>query len=197
VAAPHHAAGEAGPARRAELLSVVRGRSTIAPAPGDRRFDDSTWRDSALYRRLMQGHLALARESHRLAGELGLAPRDEARARMALGIVADTLAPTNTLLGNPAASKRTLETSGRNLASGVLNLVKDWRHNGGLPAMVDVSKFKVGGNLAVTAGDVIHRNPQLELIRVPAANADGAWHAAVHRAAADQQVLRLGPRTRP
>jgi polyhydroxyalkanoate synthase len=149
----------------AELLSVVRGRSTIAPAPGDRRFDDSTFRDSALYRRLMQGHLALARESHRLAGELGLAPRDEARARMALGIVADTLAPTNTLLGNPAAIKRTLETSGRNLASGVLNLVSDWRHNGGLPAMVDVSKFKVGQNLAVTAGDVVYRNPQLELIQ--------------------------------
>ena len=149
----------------AELLSIVRGRSTIAPTPGDRRFDDSTWRDSALYRRLMQGHLALARESHRLAGELGLAPRDEARARMALGIVADTLAPTNTLLGNPAAIKRTLETSGRNLASGVLNLVSDWRHNGGLPAMVDVSKFKVGENLAVTAGDVIYRNPQLELIQ--------------------------------
>jgi len=149
----------------AELLSVARGRSTVAPAAGDRRFDDPTWRDSALYRRLMQGHLALARESHRLAGELGLAPRDEARARMALGIVADTLAPTNTLLGNPAAIKRTLETSGRNLASGVLNLVKDWRHNGGLPAMVDVSKFKVGENLAVTAGDVIYRNPQLELIQ--------------------------------
>jgi len=149
----------------AELLSVVRGRSTIAPVAGDRRFDDSTWRDSALYRRLMQGHLALARESHGLAGELGLAPRDEARARMALGIVADTLAPTNTLLGNPAAIKRTLETSGRNLASGVLNLVSDWRHNGGLPAMVDVNKFKVGENLAVTAGDVIYRNPQLELIQ--------------------------------
>jgi len=149
----------------AELLSVVRGGSTIAPAAGDRRFDDPAWRDSALYRRLMQGHLALARESHRVAGELGLAPRDEARARMALGIAADTLAPTNTLLGNPAAIKRTLETGGRNLVSGVLNLVDDWRHNGGLPAMVDVKKFKVGGNLAVTAGDVVYRNPQLELIQ--------------------------------
>ncbi len=149
----------------AELLSVVRGASTLEPAPGDRRFDDPTWRDNAVYRRLMQGHLALARESHRLAGELGLAPRDEARARMALGIVADTLAPTNTLLGNPAAIKRTLETGGRNLVSGVLNLVSDWRHNGGLPAMVDVSKFKVGENLAVTAGDVVYRNAQLELIQ--------------------------------
>lgn len=91
----------------AELVKVARGRSDVAPATNDRRFDDSTWRDNALYRRVMQGHLALARETHRLAGELGLSPRDEARARMVLGIAADTLAPTNTLLGNPAALKRT------------------------------------------------------------------------------------------
>ena len=149
----------------AELVAVARGRSAIAPASNDRRFDDPTWRDSALYRRLMQGHLALARETHRLAGELGLSPRDEARARMVLGIAADTLAPTNTLLGNPAALKRTLETGGRNLASGVQQLVRDWRRNGGLPAMVDETKFKVGANLAVTPGDVVWRNDQLELIQ--------------------------------
>ena len=124
---------------------------TLAPAPGDRRFDDPTWRDSAVYRRLMQGHLALARESHRLAGELGLAPRDEARARMALGIVADTLAPTNTLLGNPAALKRAMETGGPSLVNGAKNLVSDWRHNGGLPAMVDESKFEIGRNLCPRA----------------------------------------------
>jgi polyhydroxyalkanoate synthase len=149
----------------AELVAVAQGRSAIAPAPNDRRFDDPTWRDSALYRRLMQGHLALARETQRLAGELGLSPRDEARARMVLGIAADTLAPTNTLLGNPAALKRTLETGGRNIASGLRQLLHDWKSNGGLPAMVDETKFKVGVNLAVTPGDVVHRNDQLELIQ--------------------------------
>jgi len=142
----------AGGLRRAgaELVNVARGRSSVAPASNDHRFDDSTWRDNALYRRLMQGHLALAHETHRLAGELGLSPRDAARARMVLGIAADTLAPTNTLLGNPAALKRTIESGGRNLVDGVLHLVDDWRRNGGLPAMVDTSKFKVGHNLANT-----------------------------------------------
>jgi len=148
-----------------ELVKVTGGRSSVAPAAGDRRFEDPAWRDSALYRRLMQGHLALTRETHRLAGELGLSPRDEARAKMALGMFADTLAPTNTLLGNPAALKRTLETGGRNLVTGVAQLVDDWRHNGGLPASVDVSKFKVGENLATTPGDVVFRSEQLELIQ--------------------------------
>jgi polyhydroxyalkanoate synthase len=149
----------------AELVAVARGRSTVAPASNDRRFDDPTWQGSALYRRLMQGHLALARETQRLAGELGLSPRDEARARLVLGIAADTFAPTNTLLGNPVALERTFETGGRNVASGLRQLLRDWKSNGGLPAMVDQTKFKVGGNLAVTPGDVVHRNDQLELIQ--------------------------------
>jgi len=148
-----------------ELAQVVRGRSSVAPAAGDRRFDDPAWRDNGLYRRLMQGHLALSRETHGLAGELGLSARDEARAKMVLGMVADTLAPTNTLLGNPAALKRTLDTGGRNLLRGVAQLVEDWRRNGGLPASVDASKFKVGENVAATPGDVVFRSEQLELIQ--------------------------------
>jgi polyhydroxyalkanoate synthase len=84
---------------------------------------------------------------------------------MALGMLADTLAPTNTLLGNPAALKRTLETGGRNLASGLAQMLADWRHNGGMPSMVDGTKFKVGENLATTPGDVVYRSEQLELIQ--------------------------------
>ena len=125
-----------------ELARVVRGASNVSPASGDRRFDDPTWRDSALYRRMMQGHLALARETHRLAGELGLSPRDEARAKMMLGMAADSLAPANTLLGNPAALKRTLESGERNLIAGAAQLIEDWRHNGGLPASVDTSRHR-------------------------------------------------------
>ena len=161
---PRKATGSVGRAA-GELIEVVRGKSAIAPAPNDRRFDDPTWRDNGLYRRLMQGHLALAREAQRLAGELGLSAQDEARAKMVLGIVGDALAPTNLLLGNPAALKRTLETGGRNLRAGIAQRVQDWRHNGGLPASVDKSPFKVGGNLAATPGDVVYRNEHLELIQ--------------------------------
>ena len=148
-----------------ELARVVGGTSRVAPATGDRRFDDPAWRDSPLYRRVMQSHLALAQETRRLVGELGLSPRDEARAKIMLGMAADTLAPTNTLLGNPAALKRTLESGGRNLVAGAAQLIDDWRRNGGLPASVDGSGFEVGGNLAATPGDVVYRNEQLELIQ--------------------------------
>ena len=161
------------------------------PPPSDRRFDDPAWRDNPLYRRVMQGHLALAQETHRLVGDLGLAPRDEARAKMVLGMAADTLAPTNTLLGNPAALKRTLESGGRNLVAGAAQLIDDWRRNGGLPASVDGSGFEVGENLAATPGAVVYRNELLELIQYRPQTPTVHGTPLLHRAAADQQVLRL------
>jgi polyhydroxyalkanoate synthase len=151
-----------------ELVQVVRGRSERAPSPGDRRFDDPAWRDNPLYRRLLQGYLAACGETQEWIRRLELDPRDEARARLALGILGDTLAPTNTLLGNPAALKGTLETGGRNLADGMRQLVRDWRCNRGLPASVDASRFRVGENLATTAGAVVYRDETLELIQYQA-----------------------------
>jgi polyhydroxyalkanoate synthase len=148
-----------------ELAQVVRGRSTLAPAPNDRRFDDPAWRDNPLYRRVLQSYLATCGETQTWVRKLGLSPRDEARARLVLGIVGDTLAPTNTLLGNPAALKGTLDTGGRNLVDGVRQLVEDWRSNGGLPASVDASRFRVGDNLATTPGSVVYRDETLELIQ--------------------------------
>lgn len=167
---PGKTVGAAGRAL-GELTRVLRGRSTLAPAAGDRRFDDPAWRDNGWYRRLMQSHLALSHEARRLAGELGLAARDEARAKMVLGMLADSLAPTNALLGNPAALKRTLDTGGRNLARGAAQLIEDWRRNGGLPSSVDGSAFTVGQNVAATPGDVIFRSAQLELIQYRAQTA--------------------------
>ncbi len=148
----------------AGLVGALRGRTVVEPPTADRRFEDPAWRENPLYRRLLQVYLALASESQRWIEELALSPRDEARAKMLLGILADTLAPTNTLL-NPAALKRTLETGGGNLAQGARNLIADWRRNGLLPSSVDASKFGVGENLALTPGAVVYRDATLELIQ--------------------------------
>ncbi|RZL87235.1 MAG: hypothetical protein EOP82_27190 [Variovorax sp.] len=149
----------------AELIKVTTGQSTITPLANDRRFDDPAWQDNGMYRRLMQAHLAVVQEFHRVAGELDLPPRDEARAKMILGMVTDALAPTNTLVGNPSALKRTIETGGLNLADGLRQMTADWRDNGGLPSSVDGSGFVVGENLAATPGSVVHRDELLELIQ--------------------------------
>jgi polyhydroxyalkanoate synthase subunit PhaC len=42
-----------------ELRRVGAGRSEIAPARGDRRFADPAWQGNWLFRRLLQGYLAI------------------------------------------------------------------------------------------------------------------------------------------
>jgi polyhydroxyalkanoate synthase len=69
------------------------------------------------------------------------------------------------MLGNPAALKRFVETGGQSTLDGLQNFLKDMVDNGGMPAQVDKSAFKVGGNLATTKGAVVFRNEMIELIQ--------------------------------
>jgi polyhydroxyalkanoate synthase subunit PhaC len=87
------------------------------------------------------------------------------RARFALTFMTETLAPTNTLLGNPAAVKRAFETGGMSLVRGFRNFLNDVRYNRGLPSQSTRGDFEVGRTLATTPGAVIHRNEVCEIIQ--------------------------------
>ncbi len=80
-------------------------------------------------------------------------------------IVTSTLAPTNSLLGNPAAIKEAAKTRGRSLRDGARHALHDVKANGGLPSMVDSRPFVPGQTIAATPGAVISRNAVLELIQ--------------------------------
>jgi polyhydroxyalkanoate synthase len=151
-----------------ELVRVLAGTSEAAPHARDKRFADSTWTDHPGYRRIMQAYLALGGALDRLVGDLedsGADWRTVERARLARTVIGSTLAPTNTLLGNPAALKRAFETSGASLLRGLRNLVTDVRNNGGMPAQVDAGAFAVGTDTALTPGAVVQRDEVAELIQ--------------------------------
>ena len=77
----------------------------------------------------------------------------------------DMLTPANRLLTNPVLLKHTLETGGANLLKGMQNLAADVS---GVPTPEDEAsrgRFVVGGNVAVTPGQVVFRNHLVELIR--------------------------------
>jgi polyhydroxyalkanoate synthase len=94
--------------------------------------------------------------------------KSEQQTRYMLKVLTDTLAPTNSFFGNPAAIKRAFDTAGLSLLRGVRNLVDDVRHNGAMPSMVDKRPFEVGRNIAVTPGAVVYRDEVLELIQYAA-----------------------------
>ncbi|MHA6779678.1 alpha/beta fold hydrolase [Pseudonocardia saturnea] len=149
-----------------ELSRVAVGRSSVEPAKGDRRFADPTWTENPGYRRLMQAYLATSGALDEIVEGIDLADwRDRERARFVATLLTSTLAPTNTLVGNPAAIKRAFETGGASLGRGVRNAVHDLRHNGGMPRQVDRGAFTVGRDLAATPGAVVYRDEVLELLQ--------------------------------
>jgi polyhydroxyalkanoate synthase len=148
-----------------ETARVLAGRSELAPPERDWRFADATWSENPGYRRLMQLYLAWAESLDGLVDDAHLDWRDAFRARFCVEILTSALAPTNTLVGNPAAIKRAAETGGLSLARGVRNALKDLKNNRGMPSSVDNSGFEVGVNLAATPGAVVHRDEVFELLQ--------------------------------
>src|SRR6202035_1082723 len=122
---------------------------------GDKRFSDRPWTTNPLYRRVMQGYLVERNALLRLVDDVQLDHKSRERARFALTLFTEAAAPTNTLLGTPSALAKAAQTRGHSLVTGLRHFGHDLRHNGGMPAQVDTRPFRVGGNLAVTPGQVV------------------------------------------
>jgi polyhydroxyalkanoate synthase subunit PhaC len=147
-----------------ESRAILAGDDGVALAP-DRRFADPSWQANPVYRRWMGMYLMLERELKRLPDKVPVEDDEADRARFLLSLFADAVAPTNFLVGNPAALRRARETRGRSLVAGARNFLDDLRHNGGMPSMVDAEPFRLGETTAVTPGAVVHRTDVLELIQ--------------------------------
>ena len=148
-----------------EMLEIAKGKSELSPHHKDRRFKDTTWSTNPLYKRGLQSWLAMRRELNGWIADSDMHPADQSRAQFVLDLVIDSLAPTNTLLGNPAAMKKLYETGGKSLFKGLQNAFDDLRFNGGMPSQVDGRPFKIGENIATSKGAVVYKDEMLELIQ--------------------------------
>ena len=131
----------------------------------DKRFADPSWDGNPGYFALRQAYLAARRLGEDLlAAGQGDRVTDQ-KARLAIGLAFDALAPTNFLPTNPAALKRAFDTGGASVAAGFRNFLDDLVHNQGRPRQVDTTSFELGRNLAATPGKVVFRNDLMELIQ--------------------------------
>ena len=87
----------AGGGLTAELAATVAGVSPRAPSPKDRRFADSAWQNSWLFRRIAQTYLAVRATADDLISDAELDWAAEGELRFAVENIADALAPTNFL----------------------------------------------------------------------------------------------------
>ena len=145
------------------MFQIAMGTSEIAPDKRDWRFKDDAWTSNPFYHRISQAYLAMSDAVEAMIPE-DLNWEDKARAQLAASIVTSSFAPTNTLLGNPAAINKTIETGGSNLVKGFKAFLDDLQNNGGMPRQVDATPFEVGRNMAVTPGKIVLRTEMFELI---------------------------------
>lgn len=148
-----------------ENAQILLGKSQRKADPKDRRFKDPAWEHNPFYKRGMQAYLATQEHLQEWVADIKMSELEHARAKFVMGMITDALAPTNTLVGNPAATKRVVDSGGLSLLKGMKNLYEDLTKNGGLPSQVDKRPFKVGENLAVSKGAVVWKNEMLELIQ--------------------------------
>jgi polyhydroxyalkanoate synthase subunit PhaC len=148
-----------------DLAGITLGAAPVSPAPDDWRFRDPAWTQHPYYRRLRQAYTASCAFADEALDGLARTGRSGPAARFVLSIVESAAAPTNTLLGNPAAVKRAYETGGLSVLRGVKNFWGDVLHNGGMPSTVDRSAYQVGRDFAVTPGAVVDRDPVAEVIQ--------------------------------
>lgn len=137
----------------------------VSPASGDKRFTDPAYADNPLYFLLAQEYLLSGQLVTELLDAAGLDTVQDTKARFAAKFIHDALAPTNTLLGNPAAIRAAFDTGGKSVVRGAKNMLDDLLHNGGWPSQVDSSGFEVGVNMAATPGAVVYRSDLIELIQ--------------------------------
>ena len=144
---------------------IVRGDGEEETLSTDARFSDSAWQKNGLYRRLLPAYQAWAQSLQNFVDQAGLDPKETGRAKFLVSQVTEAFAPTNFLLGNPAALKRAIDSGGKSLLSGYQNWLSDVTARRPVPSQVDTRPFKVGDNLAATPGDVVMRTELFELLQ--------------------------------
>jgi len=139
----------------------------VRPEPGDRRFAAKEWQDNPYYSYLKQSYLLAARFLGELAEAAELDAKSKERLQFAVKQWSDAMSPANFAATNPAVLRAALETNGESLTRGLANLIADTQRK--RISQTDEKVFEVGGNLALTPGDVVYENDLIQLIQYQAA----------------------------
>jgi polyhydroxyalkanoate synthase len=142
----------------------ARGAHTI---DRDKRFADPAWEGNPYFACLHTGYRLLTDFARDWITAAEVDPLTAHKARFAVELLTDLLAPTNFAGTNPAVIKRAFDTGGASLLAGLRNWWDDQLHNSGQPRQVDTTGFTIGHTLAATPCEVVHRNELMELLYFP------------------------------
>jgi polyhydroxyalkanoate synthase len=130
----------------------------------DRRFAAPEWSENPVFDTIRQSYQAIS--DRLLTGVEDIEGIDAAtrqKLRFATTSFVDAMAPSNFALTNPLVMKKTIETRGENLLSGLKNMLDDISR--GQLTQTKSGAFEVGRNLAATPGKVVYENELYQLIQ--------------------------------
>ncbi|MBC7779990.1 MAG: class I poly(R)-hydroxyalkanoic acid synthase [Proteobacteria bacterium] len=136
---------------------------------GDKRFKHDDWESNLVFNYLKQSYLIAARHTHgAMTGVEGLDVNTRKKVDFFTRQYIDAMAPTNFALTNPEVLRETVDSGGQNLLNGLDNLLDDLERGGGTGlriSMTDRTQFKLGENIALTPGKVVHQTTLMQLIQ--------------------------------
>lgn len=135
------------------------------PAKGDRRFSAPAWREEPVYDFLKQSYLLAARRVQELVETAEVDDRTRAQVDFFSRQLINALSPTNWAATNPEVVRKTIETGGVNLMTGLSNLLEDLASEEQLVKRRASGTFEVGVDLAATPGVVVFQNELFQLIQ--------------------------------
>ena len=137
----------------------------LAPAPNDKRFSAASWSQWP-FNVIAHSYLNTADVMTKaVSGVPGLGGRNADLVNFSTRAGIDAGSPANSLLANPELLEMTREQSGQNLVRGFKNWLEDVDATLHHKQRTGTETFKVGEQVAVTAGKVIYRNELIELIQ--------------------------------
>lgn len=151
----------------ATLQEMSAGMPSMA-ADADPRFADAAWRENPFFDLVRRVFLASSSWAESLAWSApDLSETERRRAAFFIRQATAAMAPSNMLMGNPRALKALFESDGQSVQKGFTQLQEDFNAGNGRIAVTqsDATAFQPGRNLAVTPGEVVLKNPLIELIR--------------------------------
>lgn len=130
----------------------------------DNLFRRTEWHSNPVFDLLRQSHSLLSDQLMKAANEAqGLDDSSKAKLKFAMRAVMDAMSPSNLALTNPEVLQQAAETRGESLIKGLQHFLADLER--GQLSHVDRSAFEIGGNIAATAGKVVHETGLYQLIQ--------------------------------
>ncbi|NIY82033.1 class I poly(R)-hydroxyalkanoic acid synthase [Vibrio hepatarius] len=140
----------------------------VEPEIGDKRFSNQEWQQDVFYNFIKQSYLLFSKTYMQTIDSIeGLDEKSKERLSFFSRQAINALSPSNFIATNPELLKLTLEQNGENLLAGLEQLKADLESSADILKirMTNNNAFRVGEDIANTAGDVVYQNELFELIQ--------------------------------